>query len=189
MDPNTAPVPASGALATLLDRRQSFLRYLERRTGGNRDLAEDLLHDAFTKVVIEPGLAPDDDAVVPWFYRLLRNAVVARHHRQAHADKAFVAFARELESHEEAPAEVEAEICACVARLSRSLKPEYAEALLAIEVENTSVATFAERKGLTPGQAAGRVCHAREALKMQVTESCGACAAHGCLLCSCEGDD
>ena len=186
MASDSSLVDSSAPLSRLLDHRQSFLRYLERRTG-NRDTAEDLLHDAFTKVVIEPGLAPDDEAVVPWFYRLLRNAVIDRFRRRASADRAYEAFAREIEAHEQPQAEVEAEICACVARLARTLKPEYAEALLAIEVEKSSVKNFAERKGITANNAAVRVFRAREALKTSVTQSCGACAAHGCLLCTCEG--
>ena len=168
------------------DPRQSFLRYLERRTG-NRDTAEDLLHDAFTRVVIEPGLAPDDEAVVPWFYRHLRKAVIDRLTGRASVDRVFEVFARDIDAHEHPRAEVEAEIGACVARLARTLKPEYAEALLAIEVEKSSVKTFADRKGISQGSAAERVFRAREALKMSVTQSCGACAANGCLLCTCEG--
>ena len=74
-----------------------------------------------------------------------------------------------------------------MARLARNLKPEYAEAILAIEVEKASVKSFAERKGITANNAGVRVFRAREALKMQVTESCGACAAHSCLVCTCEG--
>jgi RNA polymerase sigma-70 factor (ECF subfamily) len=81
---------------------------------------------------------------------------------------------------------VESEICACVSRLATTLKPEYAEALQAIEVGGTPVKAFAEQKGLSPSNAAVRVFRAREALKKRVTESCGTCAEHGCLNCTCQ---
>ena len=45
---------------------------------------------------------------------------------------------------------------------------------------------YAQRKGLTAGNAAVRVFRAREALKRRVAESCGACAEHGCLNCTCQ---
>ena len=77
------------------------------------------------------------------------------------------------------------EICACVSRLAGTLKPEYAEALEAIEVHGTPVKTFAEQRGLTAGNAAVRVHRAREALKKRVRDSCGTCAEHGCMHCSC----
>ena len=43
-------------------------------------------------------------------------------------------FAREFDTQETPSTEMEAEICACVSRLAATLKPEYAEALEAIEV-------------------------------------------------------
>jgi RNA polymerase sigma-70 factor (ECF subfamily) len=102
------------------------------------------------------------------------------------AQRAYEAFARELET-EEAPApDMAAEICACVSRLATTLKPEYAEALHAVEVRGTSVKAFAEQKGLSPSNAGIRVFRARAALKKRVVESCGICAEHGCVDCTCE---
>ena len=180
MDTVETPAP----VATLLENHRAFLRYLERRVG-DRALAEDILQDAFARIVARPEQAPQDDAVVPWFYRTLRNAAIDQFRRRGAADRAYEAFARELETHETPSDEMEAEICACVARLAGTLKPEYAEALHAIEVGGTSVRAFAEQKGLSASNAAVRVFRAREALKKRVTESCGICAEHGCVDCTC----
>ena len=81
---------------------------------------------------------------------------------------------------------MKAEICACVSRLAATLKPEYAEALEAIEVAGTPVKAFAEQKGLSSSNAAVSVFRAREALKKRLTESCGTCAEHGCVNCTCK---
>jgi len=175
---------AERPLATLLANHRAFLRYLERRVG-DRVLAEDILQDAFAKVVSRPEQTPVDDRIIPWFYRALRNAAIDQFRRREAADRAHSAFARELETHETPTAEMTAEICACVSRLAETLKPEYAEALQAIEVGGTPVKTFAEQKGLSAGNAAVRVFRAREALKKRVTESCGTCAEHGCFDCTC----
>lgn len=171
-------------VATLLDNHRAFLRYLERRTG-DRGLAEDILQDAFAKVVSNPDQAPADEGVVPWFYRLLRNATIDRYRRRGAADRAMDAFARELQTHAAAPPELEAEICACVTRLADTLKPEYAEALRAIDVQGTPVKLFAEQHGLSASNAGVRVFRAREALKKRVVASCGTCAEHGCTNCTC----
>ncbi len=176
----------STPVAVLLENHRAFLRYLERRTG-SRELAEDVLQDAFAKVVARPEQAPADEAIVPWFYRTLRNSAIDQFRRRGAADRAYEAFARELETHEEPNAELEAEICACVTRLARTLKPEYADALQAIEVGGTPVKAYAEQMGLSPSNAAVRVFRAREALKKRVAESCGTCAEHGCVNCTCKG--
>ncbi len=180
MDTNADSPP----IATLLENHRTFLRYLERRVG-ERALAEDILQDAFAKVVARPEQAPADESVIPWFYRTLRNAAVDQFRRRGAADRAYEAFARELETHEAPTGEMETEICACVSRLAATLKPEYAEALQAIEVGGTPVKAFAEQKGLSSSNAAVRVFRAREALKKRVTESCGTCAEHGCMNCTC----
>jgi len=172
-------------LDALLDNHRAFLSYLERRVG-DRALAEDILQDAFAKVVSRPQRAPSDEGIVPWFYRTLRNAAIDHFRRRGAADRAYEAFARELETHEVPSEEMTGEICACVSRLADTLKPEYAEALRVIEVGGTPVRTYAEQKGLSPSNAAVRVFRAREALKKRVAQSCGTCAEHGCLDCTCQ---
>ena len=70
-------------------------------------------------------------------------------------------------------------------RRAQAPLPVEVEALQAIEVSGTPVKTFAENKGLSSSNAAVRVFRAREALKKRVSESCGTCAEHGCMNCTC----
>ena len=177
-------VDVTAPVAVLLENHRAFLSYLERRVG-DRGLAEDILQDAFAKVVARPEQAPRDEGIVPWFYRTLRNAAVDQFRRQGAAGRAYEAFARELETQAEPTREMEGEICACISRLASTLKPEYAEALQAIEVAGTPVKAFAQQNGLSASNAAVRVFRAREALKKRVAQSCGTCAEHGCLNCTC----
>jgi RNA polymerase sigma factor (sigma-70 family) len=179
-----APDETPAALAILLENHRAFLKYLERRVG-DPALAEDILQDAFAKVLDRPDQAPADEGVVPWFYRTLRNAAIDRFRRRGAAGRAAEAFARDLETQTTPEPELEGEICACVGRLATTLKPEYAEALQAIDVGGMSVKAFADDRGLTAGNAGVRVFRAREALKKRVTESCGTCAEHGCRNCTC----
>ena len=171
------------AVAVLLENHRAFLRYLERRVG-DRALAEDILQDAFARNLGRVE-SLDQEAVVPWFYRTLRNATIDQYRRQGAAHRALEAFTHELQSHEQPPDEIASEICACVSRLAQTLKPEYAEVLNAVDVEGVPVKTYAERKGLSPSNAGVRVFRAREALRKRVVQSCGTCAEHGCLDCTC----
>ena len=178
-DPIETPAP----IAVLLENHRAFLGYLERRVG-DRALAEDILQDAFARLLDRPDQAPADEAIVPWFYRTLRNAAIDRFRRQGTATRAIEAFAREMETHATPEPDVEAEICACVRRLAATLKPEYAAALEAIDVQGMPVKTFAEQHGLSASNAGVRVFRAREALKRRLVESCGTCAEHCCRNCS-----
>ena len=171
-------------IARLLENHRAFLDYLSRRVG-DRALAEDILQDAFAKFVSRPDQAPADDAIVPWFYRTLRNAAIDRFRRRASTDRALAAFAREIQTHDTPPPDVEGEICACVTRLAATLKPEYAAAIDAVDLKGQPVAAFAVEQGLSASNAGVRVFRARQALKKRVLQSCGVCAEHGCVDCTC----
>src|SRR5437868_37613 len=145
--PESRAGESQAPLDVLLENHRAFLRYLERRVGDHA-LAEDILQDAFIKIMDRPDQAPADEGLVPWFYRTLRNAAIDRFRRRAAAGRAVEAFARELETHAAPEREIEGEICACIGRLARTLKPEYAEALQAIDVEGTPVKAFAAQRGL-----------------------------------------
>lgn len=167
----------------LVENHRAFLRFLERRVG-DRALAEDLLQDAFTRNLDRLADMPDE-GLVPWFYRTLRNAAIDRHRRMGAEQRALSAFAQELAAPGHAPEDLYREICACVGRLARTLKPEYAQVLQAVDVEDTPVKTFADTAGLTTSNAGVRLFRARQALRRQVAASCGTCAEHGCVDCSC----
>lgn len=167
----------------LVENHRAFLRFLERRVG-DRALAEDLLQDAFTRNIDRLSDLPDE-GLVPWFYRVLRNAAIDRHRRKGAEERALAAFTQELADAAQPDEQFHREICACVGRLANTLKPEYAEVLRAVDVEETPVKAFAEKAGLTASNAGVRLFRAREALRKEVTASCGTCAEHGCVDCSC----
>lgn len=167
----------------LVDNHRAFLRYLERRIG-DRTVAEDILQDAFVRSLDRVASVPEE-GVVPWFYRVLRNAVIDRYRRRGAEERALAAFTRELADAEVPSGDMQEQICACVGRLARTLKPEYAAALRAVDLGDLPVKAFAEAAGLTASNAAVRLFRAREALRKQVARSCGTCAEHGCRDCSC----
>jgi RNA polymerase sigma-70 factor (ECF subfamily) len=98
-----------------------------------------------------------DEALVPWFYRVLRNAAIDRQRRKGVEDRALATFTQELAGATQPDHDLHREICACVGRLARTLKPEYAEVLQAVDVDETPVKTFAEATGLTTSNAGVRL--------------------------------
>ena len=168
----------------LVDNHRQFLAFLERRLG-DRALSEDILQDAFVKSLQKEADERDETSSVAWFYRTLRNAIIDHYRRTGARNRALESLARELEGAAEPPPELHDAICGCVTRLATTLKPEYEQAIRRIDVEGAPVQDFAAEAGITPNNASVRVFRAREALRKQVKVSCGTCADHGCLECSC----
>jgi len=178
--------PLSPEVVTaLVQNHREFLAFLQRRVG-DRALAEDILQEAFVRGLDKVGTLEKDEAATAWFYRILRNAVIDHHRRRASSDKKLDAFAAELEQHVEPEAELRGAVCRCVGELASTLKPEYAEALRRVEIDGVAVKDYAVEAGVTSNNAAVRVFRAREALRKQVSRSCGTCADHGCLDCTCD---
>jgi RNA polymerase sigma factor (sigma-70 family) len=179
-----APLSPEVARA-LVDNHREFLAFLQKRVG-DRALAEDILQEAFVRGLDKLGTLEQDESATAWFYRILRNAVIDHHRRRASADRRLDAFAAELERYVEPEAEVRGAVCRCVGELAGTLKAEYADALRRVEIDGVAVKDYAAEAGISSNNAAVRVFRAREALRKQVTRSCGTCADHGCLDCTCD---
>ena len=179
-DPERRDDPA--IIDALVGNHREFLAFVQRRVG-DRTLAEEILQDAFVRS-LEKGDAIETSAI-GWFYRVLRNAVIDRARREATAARRLEAFAAELASADD-QGETRGAVCGCVSRLADTLKPEYAEALRRVEVDGLALKDYAAAAGITSSNAGVRVFRAREALRRQVARSCGTCAEHGCVDCTCQ---
>ena len=167
------------ALAALVASHREFLGFVERRVG-DRALAEEILQDALVRSLDKVGEIRE--SAIGWFYRVLRNAIIDHARRRAAQGRALEALASEPDATDD---ELHDVVCRCVKHLATTLKPEYADALQRIDVEGVAVKDYADQTGITASNAGVRVFRAREALRKQVVRSCGTCAEHGCLDCTC----
>lgn len=174
-------------VAVLVENHRRFLAFLERRVG-SREIAEDILQEAFVRGLTRAGQLRDEESVVAWFYRTLRNALVD-HWRRRGAEQRAIDRAAVLadDSVPGVDQELMAEACRCASSLLDTLKPGYVEALRRVDLGGASVKDWAEETGITANNASVRLHRAREALRRQVLRTCGTCAEHGCLDCSCGG--
>ena len=134
-------------LATLAENRRAFLSFLERRIG-HREVAEDVLQEAFARSLDKLPLDTEESALA-WFYRVLRNAVIDHYRRGGVSERALAALTRQLDEQTEPSLDERDAVCRCVVRLSETLKPEYALALRRIDVDGVSVQDFAAEAGIT----------------------------------------
>lgn len=176
---------APDLLQALVDNHARFLAFLRRRVG-SREEAEDILQGAFVRSLERGAALREEESATAWFYRLLRNALVD-HYRRRDAEKRALARLPPADG-TGVDEDLMQAVCACVASLAETLKPEYASALRQVEVEGKSLRAFAEEQGITANNAAVLVHRARLALRRQVAKSCGTCATHGCLDCRCAKD-
>ncbi|WP_141332808.1 RNA polymerase sigma factor [Myxococcus sp. AB025B] len=174
-------------LETLVAQRRRFLAFLAPRVGSPEE-AEEVLQLALVKGLEKGEALRDEESAVAWFYRLLRNVLVDRHRRARRESQALALEQAEAPRSTEDTAALESSVCACVAGLADTLKPEYAQAIRRVDLEGTPVSTFAGEEGLTANNAAVRLHRARQALGRRLIELCGTCCTHGCVDCVCEPD-
>jgi RNA polymerase sigma-70 factor (ECF subfamily) len=194
MRPSIDSVPADAierdpqspeVLRLLLDNHARFLAFVEGRVG-DRDIAEDILQEAFVRSVDGTATLRNAESATAWFYRVLRNAIVDHFRRQDTRSRAHDRFEAAAETEVAGPdAELEAVVCACVRELVETLKPEYGVAIRRVDLDGMSVRGYADEVGITPGNAGVRLHRAREALRRQLVRSCGTCLTHGCFDCQC----
>ena len=168
----------------LVQQHARFLAFLERRLG-NRAEAEDVLQSAYMKALTEIEDVREDDKVIAWFYRLLRNLLADRQQHHAATVRLRERLLRETPQMIETDETLSHTVCQCVLDLTRLLKPEYREVLQRVELEDTSLGGAAQALGITPNNASVRLHRARRALHTLLMQMCGTCAEHGCLDCAC----
>lgn len=172
-------------LERLLARRDEFLRFLEKRVE-SRAVAEDILQSAFVRGMEKASTLRDEESVVAWFYRVLRNAVIDHYRSRESATRLFEEWPEGLDVPGQPVEFVKNEICQCVNHVLAELKPEYRDALRTVDIEEHPVTKFAKQSGISSNNANVRVHRAREALRKQVRAVCGSCAEHRCLDCTCK---
>jgi RNA polymerase sigma-70 factor (ECF subfamily) len=173
-------------LRPLLDGRRRFLAFVRARVESDA-AAEEILQAAFVKSVEARATVRDDESVVAWFYRLLRNAIIDHHRRRDAEGRAYERHARELgDALHEAPPDVVDAVCACIGGLVDTLPAEQAAILRRVDLDGAAVAAAAREAGITANNAYVRLHRARRALRERVEETCRTCSEHGCVDCTCE---
>ena len=94
--PLSRPTSASESLHALLDHHAAFLGFVQRRVQ-DRALAEDILQSAYVRALQRADTVRDRSAIVPWFYSVLRNAIIDHARSRQSENGALERWAVELE--------------------------------------------------------------------------------------------
>jgi RNA polymerase sigma-70 factor, ECF subfamily len=172
----------SAILARITAHHSEFLRFIAARVG-EPAAAEDILQSAYVKALERGSQLRDEESVVAWFYRILRNAIIDHYRRGSARSKAHDLFGGETPTSYEV--ELEQKVCACIGDVIGDLKTEYREAIEHVDLAGGSVESFAQLQNTTANNASVRLHRARKAVARQLLQVCGVCAEHKCIDCTC----
>lgn len=171
-------------VSPILENLEAFAGFVRKRTG-DPDLAADLVQECLLKAMNSDNPPSDDEGVIPWFYRILRHAMIDAHRRRVAREKALEAYSREWP--ERALPEDQHDLCQCVLRLLPDLPEAEAALLRRVDLEGESPSQIAEQQGERVNTLNVRLHRARRRLRESVEKVCRSCAKHGCLNCDCSG--
>lgn len=178
------PLP-SAVLPVLVENHRRFLGFLKSKVG-DEATAEEILQAAFVKGIEGVGALQSEESVLAWFYRVLRNAVIDHYRHQGAENRVLMQFAREMpEQISEARVELTGPVCHCIVALLDTLRAEDGDLIRRVDLNDSAVVDVAAENGISAGNARVRLHRARQALRKRVEETCGTCAVHGCMNCSC----
>jgi RNA polymerase sigma-70 factor (ECF subfamily) len=180
-----APHPPTPLEEQLAAARAAFLRFVRARIA-DPELAEDILQDALLRAVQSSATVRDEDRLVPWFYRILRNAITDAYRRRDVERRRSTPLG-EIDLPAELDEDADRTLCECFRELLPTLRPEYAEVLEAADLGGATTEALTAQLGITPNNLKVRRHRARAALRTRLQETCRLCADHGCLDCTCGG--
>ncbi|MCG3155564.1 MAG: hypothetical protein DKINENOH_02170 [bacterium] len=184
MDFETDGIMRDLITSKLLNQREQLLAYVRRKVSDSA-LAEDVLQDSLLKALRAAPELRDEEKLVPWFYRVLNNAITDVYRRRQVEAKHFEKSPALPEHVAEPESDDEAALCACIRELIPTLKPEYAQLIERMELTEADPALVADQLGINRNNLKVRRHRARQALRQRLEETCRVCAQHGCLDCTC----
>lgn len=186
---SAAGVGLQDVLQQLLAHESDFRAFVRRRLADDA-MAEDVLQQSLMRAVERQHTLQQSENVVGWFYRILRNAIVDVYRSRAAESKKTDTFLQELitAGEDKTPSldELRPTVCACLQRLLPNIRPAYAELLQRVDLQGQPLAAVAQELNVTPNNLTVRLHRARQALRASLEKSCGLCAKHGCLYCTCD---
>lgn len=169
----------NATLSRLHEQRRSFRQFVARRITAAE--VDDVLAEAFARAVRSIDQLEDPSRATAWFYRIVRNVLFDRADARRREAEALSALAREIDS---LPLE-EAAVCASSLGLLGEVRPEYAEILQRVDIDEQELAEAAQALGITRNNAAVRLHRARAALREKLILACNTDSLRKCIDCVC----
>lgn len=165
-----------------VESRVHLLAFIEAQ-GVAPDLAEEILQDSLLKALRASPDLRDEQRLIPWFYRIIQNAIYDMHRHHARQARALDQYARAREPIT-SPLET-ALLCFCFRALLPTLKPEYRVLIEEIELKGHAPEVVAHSLGITRNNLNVRRHRARRQLRKRLESVCTACPDDDYTDCGC----
>lgn len=175
--------PPADALAA----HRAELHAFARSRGIGASEADDVVQETLLRALTRRADLRDPSRARAWLYAIARRLLVdrarraARERPDAHVED-LAAAELEVPDH---PARI-ATGCECAVGTQQDLKPEYADILRQVVLEERSLPEVAAALGLTVNNATVRLHRARRALRDRIEEHCGVATYAAALACDCD---
>lgn len=186
-DGRRQPDDAAAAVErVLVEDHRELLAFLQQRLGSRED-AEEALQSFMLRAIERSPTLREVRTVRGWLSRLLataiadnRRAAAARRRREVFLDTPHLGALQQEE------AEAEGTVCLCLYRLLPLLRPDYAEIIRRVDLEEERRSVVAGDLGITASNLSVRLFRARQALRRGLEKLCLTCPEHGYLDCNCD---
>ncbi len=167
----------------LLESLKEFQAFARKRVA-DPELAADVVQESLLKALKSGSTLRKNESSKAWFYRILRRTIIDLYRRGDVRDRALEQLAEQIDG----PPSVEETkiVCRCIGKLLPTLKPDYADLLSRVDLDDQDADSVSSALGLTRSNLNVRLHRARKQLRTRLEETCRTCAAHGCLDCSCD---
>lgn len=182
-----AKVADAAVRRALVEGRQHILRFLLRRLG-DADAAEDVLQTFMLRAIDRSEQLRDVRAVRGWLSQILASSIADYGRKVARQRQREVVMApTDLDSFQDGfDEELDETICNCLYKLLPTLKPEYAEVIWRVDLQEQPREAVAKDLGITLNNLTVRLHRGRQALKTRLEQMCLTCPVHGFLDCDCD---
>lgn len=178
--------PIDPALAAVLaDVHNDFLRFLKRSLGNLTD-AEEVMQQFYLRVLRKSADLRRQTSARGWLRRVLMSVLSDYRRSFVRRRRAETDFALKEAAIPPTEEDIDAFVCMCLHKLLPVLKPEYAEVLRLVDLENVSRTAVADRLKLSSNAATVRLHRARLAMRQALELTCETCPVHGYLDCGCD---
>ncbi|MSU91769.1 sigma-70 family RNA polymerase sigma factor [Rhodobacteraceae bacterium 2CG4] len=171
----------------LVEGRQQILNFLRRRLG-DEGAAEDVLQTFMLRAIDRSEQLRDVRAVRGWLSQILASSIADHGRKVSRKRQREVVMApADLDGvHDGFDEELDAAICNCLYKLLPTLKPEYAEVIWRVDLQEQPREAVAKDLGITLNNLTVRLHRGRHALKTRLVQMCLTCPVHGFLDCDCD---
>jgi RNA polymerase sigma-70 factor (ECF subfamily) len=168
-------------LDEIMADRETYLAFVRRRVRSGAD-AEDLFQQALVRATEHVDALREPSRTRAWFFQILRRVIADHHAAWALRESKLAVLAADMS--EASPEEVAA--CACSLGQLERIRPDYADIVRRIDLDEEPLAKVASVLGITTNNATVRLHRARHALRDQLEAFCGTSATGACADCGCD---